>query len=184
MIRQRLPDAELHIYGSYASEADLALTDKSSGFLVKGRADSAEEVIQSARVLLAPLRFGAGLKGKLLEAMQFGTPSVTTSVGAEGMSLGGEWNGFVCDEPEAFARSAVRLYEDSSLWKSKQQAGYRILKNRFERSHFESSFSQRLQELMAGNGEVQMNNVWANAVRYHSFRGARFMSKWIEEKNK
>lgn len=184
MIRQRLPDAELHVYGSYASEADLALTDKSSGFLVKGRAESAEQVIQSARVLLAPLRFGAGLKGKLLEAMQFGTPSVTTSVGAEGMSLGGEWNGFVCDEPEAFARSAVRLYEDSSLWKSKQQAGYRILKNRFERSHFESSFSQRLQELMAGNGEVQMNNVWANAVRYHSFRGARFMSKWIEEKNK
>ena len=184
IIRKKLPKAKLHVYGSYASETDLLLTDESSGFLVKGRAESAEEVIRSARVLLAPLRFGAGLKGKLLEAMQFGTPSVTTSVGAEGMTTDGEWNGFICDDPELFAQSAVRLYDDSILWKSKQKTGYRILEGRFDGALFEPSLSKRVKELLHENSEVQLNSIWANAARYHSFRSARFMSKWIEEKNK
>lgn len=184
LIRKFLPDAELHVYGSYPTGADLSLTDEKSGFIVKGRADKAKEVIETARVLLAPLRFGAGLKGKLLEAMRFGTPSVTTLVGAEGMTSDGDWNGFICDEPEAFARSAVSLHEDFNLWRTKQKAGYRILKERFDRTRFEKSFSERLQELLSENGEIQMNSLWANATRYHSFRSVRFMSKWIEEKNK
>ena len=94
-IRQNLPGVNLHIYGAYTSEKVSQLHHKQSGFLVHGWAQSAREVFQSARVCLAPIRFGAGLKGKLLEAMHFGTPNVTTSVGAEGIQGNMPWGGFI-----------------------------------------------------------------------------------------
>ena len=65
----------------------------SEGFLIKGRAESVNEVMNKAKVCIAPIRFGAGIKGKLLEAMQNGLPSVTTSIGSEGMHLHNIWNG-------------------------------------------------------------------------------------------
>ena len=63
-------------------------------------------------VCLAPLQFGAGLKGKLLDAMLYGTPSVTTSIGAEAMHDDLPWNGFICDDPEEFATRSVELYQN------------------------------------------------------------------------
>lgn len=84
-IRKKLPRAELHIYGAYLPKKASQLHNPSQGFLVKGWAESADEVMSSAKILLAPIRFGAGIKGKLLDAMKAGTPSITTWVGAEGI---------------------------------------------------------------------------------------------------
>ena len=84
-IRSFLPHAKMNVYGAYPSQKVTDLHNEKEGFLIKGRAVSAKEVIENARVLLAPIRFGAGLKGKLLEAMNYGTPSVTTSIGSEGI---------------------------------------------------------------------------------------------------
>src|SRR5690606_31754911 len=77
-IRQQLPDAELHIYGAYAPQQLLQLHNTKEGFLIRGWADDVEIAMKTYRVQLAPLRFGAGLKGKFLDAMHFGLPSVTT----------------------------------------------------------------------------------------------------------
>jgi glycosyltransferase involved in cell wall biosynthesis len=68
----------LNIYGAYPSQV---LQLNNVKVLIRGRAADANEVVQQARVVLAPLRFGAGIKGKLVEAMLCGTPSVTTSIG-------------------------------------------------------------------------------------------------------
>jgi O-antigen biosynthesis protein len=87
LIRSQLPGAELHIYGAYPPPKATALHAPKQGFLIKGWADNAHQVLQQARVCLAPLTFGAGLKGKFIDAMQTGTPSVTTAIGAEGMCL-------------------------------------------------------------------------------------------------
>ncbi|WP_304198935.1 glycosyltransferase, partial [Flavobacterium alvei] len=95
LIRKQMPDAVLHIYGAYPSQKVLQLHQPKQGFNIMGRADDAQEVVRNARVVLAPLRFGAGIKGKLLEAMQCGTPSVTTTIGAESMCGDLPWNGFV-----------------------------------------------------------------------------------------
>ena len=70
-IRKQCPDAQLHIYGSYPPPKATALNNPKSGFLVKGWADDAFEVMARARVCLAPLRFGAGIKGKFIDAMHF-----------------------------------------------------------------------------------------------------------------
>ncbi|MCH8496401.1 MAG: glycosyltransferase family 4 protein, partial [Balneolales bacterium] len=85
LIRSRLPEAELHIYGAYVNESVLQMHNPREGFIVKGRAEDALETIKNYRVLLAPLRFGAGIKGKLIDAMRTGTPSVTTRIASEGL---------------------------------------------------------------------------------------------------
>src|SRR6218665_1206354 len=85
LIRKQLPGAQLHVYGAYPSQQVNEWHKPAEGFYVLGRAADAKEVIGNARVLLAPLRFGAGIKGKLAEAMECGTPSVTTAIGSEAM---------------------------------------------------------------------------------------------------
>ena len=85
-IKKELPKAELHIYGAYAPQQILELHSKKEGFLIKGWIANVSEVMKNARVCLAPLRFGAGLKGKFIDAMKNGTPAVTTAIGSEGIS--------------------------------------------------------------------------------------------------
>lgn len=116
LIRKQLPEAELHIYGAYLAPKVMQLNNKKEGFNIKGWVDDSKEVMGKARVCLAPLRFGAGLKGKLIEAMECGTPSVTTPVGAEGISGGMLWPGFVAEDSEVFARKAVELYANKTTW--------------------------------------------------------------------
>jgi len=97
-IRKQLPQAQLHIYGSYPPAKATALHNEKTGFLIKGWAEDALEVMESARLCLAPLRFGAGIKGKLLDAMLMQTPSITTSIGAEGIHADEAWGGSVADD--------------------------------------------------------------------------------------
>jgi glycosyltransferase involved in cell wall biosynthesis len=116
LIRKELPEASMQIYGAYPSQKVLQLHNPKERFLVLGRAKNAFEVVSKARVVLAPLRFGAGAKGKLIEAMQCGTPSVTTTIGAESMNGDLAWNGLIADDPKAIAKAAVDLYQDENLW--------------------------------------------------------------------
>jgi hypothetical protein len=85
LIRKQLPDANLFVYGAYLPQHIAEMHNIKEGFHVKGWAEDIDTVLQNARLLLAPLQFGAGIKGKLLDAMRCGTPSITTSMGAEGM---------------------------------------------------------------------------------------------------
>ena len=99
------------------------------GFLIKGRAEDAMQVVRKAKICLAPLRFGAGIKGKLVEAMQCGTPSVTTDLGSEGMHGDFEWNGIIANTPQEIADAAVKLYSDKTLWLRSQEKGIEIINN-------------------------------------------------------
>jgi glycosyltransferase involved in cell wall biosynthesis len=111
-IRKELPNAQLHIYGAYCTDKVFQLHNDNEGFLIKGWTDNLEKVFTNAKICLAPIQFGAGLKGKLINAMEYGTPSVTTSIGAESMSGNLNWNGFICDDPNEFALKAIELYKN------------------------------------------------------------------------
>ena len=95
LIRQQLPEAQLHIYGAYTPPKATALHNPKQGFHVLNWAEDALAVMSNARICLAPLRFGAGIKGKIADAMLCGTPNVTTPVGAEGMHGGMRWPGAI-----------------------------------------------------------------------------------------
>ncbi|CAM4148173.1 glycosyltransferase [Flavobacterium weaverense] len=183
-IRKFLPQANLNIYGAYPSQKVLQLNNTREGFLIKGRAEDANEVVKNARIVLAPLRIGAGIKGKLLEAMQWGTPSVTTSIGAESMQGELNWNGFVENNPEAFANKAVQLYQDEKLWLDAQKNGNLIIQQRYLRSLFEDDFKNRINEMITNLEDHRLNNFIGELLQHHTLRSTKYMSKWIEEKNK
>ena len=174
----------MHIYGAYPTPAMFQLQHVGSGFLVHGRTDDAYEVMLHARVCLAPLRFGAGLKGKLLDAMLCGTPSVTTSIGAEGMHGDLPWNGFVKDNPIEFASAAVHLYSTAETWNKSVENGNVILKNNFQSDIPSNQFMKRIDELMETLEEHRLANFYGSILMHHSLKSTLYMSRWIQEKNK
>ncbi len=184
LIRLQMPWATLRVYGAYPSNKALQYHNGKKGFLVKGRAENAHEVIKSGRVLLAPLRFGAGLKGKLIESMTFGTPSITTTIGAEGIAGELPWNGFIADDPQEFADAAVRLYNDDILWCQMQQNGYEIVNTRFLLSNFKMELLLRLENLCSDLESHRRKNFLGAMLLHHTIASTKYMSKWIEAKNK
>lgn len=184
LIRKQLPEASLLIYGAYPSQKVLQLHKPVEGFLIKGRAGNAHEVVKNARLVLAPLRFGAGIKGKLLEAMQCGTPSVTTTIGAESMQGNLPWNGVVEDNPEHFADKAVQLYQDENTWIEAQQNGITIINQRYLRILFDEDFAKQIEFLVLNVKQHRLRNFMGGLLQHHTLRSTKYMSKWIEEKNK
>jgi hypothetical protein len=167
LLTKQLPEAKMLVYGAYPSPKVMQLHNPKMKFEVLGRAEDAFEVIKKAKVMLAPLRFGAGIKGKLLEAMQCGTPSVTSSIGAEAMARDLEWNGFVMDDPKEFVASAIALYLDAALWKQSQENGYIIIENRYQKSLFESEFINCVNLLKENLKQHRNFNFMGYILQYH-----------------
>ena len=183
-IKNQLPEAEIHIYGAYASEKVCQLHNEKEGFIIKGRAESVETVFNTAKVLLAPIPFGAGIKGKLLESMQFGLPNVTSAVGAEAMHGNHDWNGFITDNETEFVEKAVLLYQNENLWQKSQENGYKIVENRFKKELFEPHFIHKIQEISENLESHRNQNFLGQILQHHTLQSTKYLSKWIEEKNK
>ncbi|MBA4317597.1 MAG: glycosyltransferase [Flavobacterium sp.] len=184
LIRKQMPESVLQIYGAYPSQKVLQLHQPKQGFYIMGRADDAQEVVRNAKVVLAPLCFGAGIKGKLLEAMQCGTPSVTTTIGAESMCGDLSWNGFITDDAQGFADKAVELYQDKNLWLKAQQNGFEIIIKRYLKSLFEDDFIKYILKVQTNLKPHRLHNFMGTMLQHHTLTSTKYMSRWIEEKNK
>lgn len=183
LIRKQLPDAELHIYGSYPPPKATALHNPKTGFLIKGWADDAFVVMEQARVCLAPLRFGAGIKGKLLDAMIMQTPSITTPIGSEGMHGALPWPGMIADDADAFAAAAVALYNDEIAWQQAQQQGTELLHQRYDGKILGERLIERIQAIQDDLDEHRLHNFTGSMLRHHSMMSTKYMSQWIAAKN-
>ena len=184
LIRKTLPTAQLHIYGSYAPKKAMALNNPQTGFLVKGRAEDALTALSEARVCLAPLRFGAGIKGKLIDAMLAGTPSVTTDLGSEGMNGKLPWPGRVANSAEGIAEAAIELYQNEALWQASQQRIAPVLQTRYDGRKLGEALLSRITALRENLETHRQNNFTGAMLRHHSMRSTEYMSRWIEAKNK
>ncbi|WP_299100794.1 glycosyltransferase [uncultured Winogradskyella sp.] len=184
LIRKQLPKAELHIYGAYESQKVTQLNNNNKeGFLIKGFAEDVNEVMRHAKICLASLRFGAGLKGKLVDAMQNGTPAVMTTIAAEGMFGNSKPNGFIEDTPEAFAKQAVELYNNVEAWQQKQQNGFKVLNQRFNNLAFEADFLTHIKTLSNDLKTHRELNFIGQLLMHQTMQSTKYMSKWIEAKN-
>ncbi len=184
LIRKELPEAKLHVYGAYIPQKAADLNDKSSGFLIRGRAAEVNQVMEQSRVCLAPLRFGAGLKGKIFSALAADTPVVATDIGAEGLYKDSEIPGTICLSPKVFARQAVKLYTDKTYWSTCSETGKMLIQQRFNRSLFADKFTQKLHALQVVFTENREQNFVGSMLQHHSLLSSRYLSKWIVEKNK
>lgn len=184
VLHLKLPEAKMMIYGAYPSQKVLQLHKPKQNFYIMGRAEDAYEVVKNAKIVLAPIRFGAGIKGKLIEAMQCGTPSVTSSIGAEAMHGNLEWNGFIIDNPIELVDVAVLLYQDKKLWNKCQENGFEILEKRYKKSLFEEAFIMEVNSLLENLKQHRNTNFIGSILQHHLLSSTKYMSKWIEEKNK
>ncbi|MDY0118969.1 MAG: glycosyltransferase [Bacilli bacterium] len=183
-IKKQLPEAELHIYGAYVTEKAKQLHNEKDGFLIKGRAESVAEVFSKAKVLLAPIPYGAGLKGKLFEAMQFGLPSITTKMGAEAMHDDLPWNGYISENDADFIGEAVVLYSDENNWKISQENGFTILEKVYKKALFEADLATKIEDLVENIKSHRNHNFLGQVLQHQSLQSTKYMSKWIEAKNK
>lgn len=184
IIRKDLPEVQLHVYGAYPSNKVLQLHSENEGFIIKGRADIASEVIKNTRVLLAPLRFGAGLKGKFIDAMRYGTPSVTTAIGSEAMHGILPWAGYVADDFFAFAKAAIHLYQDEKKWHIAQKNGQSIIRTHFQKEDLAQPFLIAVEDRFKNLEQHRLSNFTGQLLQHHTMQSTKFMSRWIALKNK
>ena len=114
LILKKIPGVKLFIVGNNPSEEIKALASKE--IIVTGYVQDLSLYLKKARISVNPLRYGAGMKGKIGEALSWGLPVVTTSIGAEGMELIDRKDALIADSPEEFAKKVIELYLNSELW--------------------------------------------------------------------
>ena len=183
LIRARLPRAQLHIYGAYTPPKATALHNPAQGFHIMDWAEDALEVMSAARVCLAPLRFGAGIKGKLVDAMLCGTPSVTTPIGAEAMHGDAPWPGAVALDANTFAEQAVQLFEDPARWQQAQIQASALLQQRYQRSVHGPRLINRIADCRQHLAQLRNDNFTGAMLRHHTLKSTQYMAQWIEAKN-
>jgi len=123
LVRAHLPEAKFYIIGDKAPPEVIALA--SDNIVVTGLQRDAAPFFDSVKLSVAPLRFGAGVKGKINQSMAFGVPVVATSLAVEGTGLHDREEILVADQPEDFARAVIELYESEQLWNRISENGLR-----------------------------------------------------------
>jgi O-antigen biosynthesis protein len=136
------PELVLHVIGADPTPA-VAETSGPRINVVGYVADPLEWLLR-ARVHVHPMRFGAGIKLKLLETMAAGLPFITTRVGAEGLGVARAHPLLVTDEPEELARRTLLLYREQSAWEAAQQALLELARARFSRDRFRATLAAGL----------------------------------------
>jgi GT2 family glycosyltransferase len=121
LLHQQKPELRLRIVGASAPKSLIAKGN--ANIVFDGFVDDIAPLFNQVKLSIAPLRYGAGVKGKINSSMSFGVPVVATSVGAEGMGLVHDTDVLIADEAAAFAAQICRLYDDEQLWYALSNAG-------------------------------------------------------------
>ena len=148
LIAKQLPGIRFTVLGSNPPERVKSLA--CANIDVVGWVPDPEPHFAAARVFVAPLRFGAGMKGKIGQAMSFGLPVVTTSIGAEGMRLTAGVHAMIADEPETFAAAVVGLYNDEAAWKRMQQEAAKHIAGNFSENALRAILQRLFGEVVDG----------------------------------
>lgn len=182
-IHKALPEAKCHIYGAYLPPRIKQLHNPKDGLHIHGHIDDHFAVLLNAKVLLAPIAFGAGVKGKIVDALRCGLPSITTPIGTEGIDFD-IWPGAQVSNRDAFIQGAINTYQASANEMSTmQQTMQRVLAQNFDTQNNQ----QRLLEAVDhGYKELRANrtsNFMQQLVSHHSLQTHQYMSQWIAAKN-
>jgi GT2 family glycosyltransferase len=150
-IRARLPHLQLTVVGSDMPDKIRKLNH--DGLKIVGYSEDLEPLFDSSRVFVAPIRYGAGTKGKIGLSMSWGLPVVTTSIGAEGMGLEHGRDVLISDDPQEFADHVVELYTNPQLWHRLSRNAQLNVKKRYGPKKVERMLSRILRRLSYGRHE-------------------------------
>ena len=122
-----LPDVNFYVAGSHMTDEILAYGSETVRML--GHVRDPDNIFKRSRLLVAPLRFGSGMKGKIGQALSYGLPVVTTTIGAEGFRFRKGCEALVADDATAFAKAVAQAYSDRELWQELSDNGYRYVQD-------------------------------------------------------
>ena len=143
-IRERLPDIRLHIVGDGIADAAGIVQDDCPGVTFHGHVPDLAPLLATCRISIAPLRFGAGVKGKVTQALVHGLPVVTTSTGAEGLHLDNRTHAMIEDTVSALVTATVAAHEDPALWQRLSDNGRLVMRQRFSLDRVRDTLAARL----------------------------------------
>ena len=147
LVRKQILHIKVSIVGDHAPSEFLSYESESVEFT--GYLADVDHIFQNSRVMIAPLRFGSGMKGKIGQALSYGLPVVTTSIGAEGMNLENEREAMIADSPREFANAIARVHEDSALWQTLSDNGYQHVALNFTPEVVAETISRSIKNLIA-----------------------------------
>lgn len=179
-VRERLPGVRVHLLGSNPTD-DVRALSKQAGVEVVGFVEDLKPWFDAIRLSIAPLRYGAGIKGKLGTSLSFGVPSVATAIAVEGMHLRDGEHVLVADDEAEFADAVVRLYTDGALWERISAAGLDFVADTY-------SLDAGLRRVGAFMAEVSAHCFPATRIgtvedyaAYHAADPGRFLRRWSHE---
>jgi len=184
-ISEELPDAKLHVYGAYPTREVMKYHNPSANILVKGFTQSLTPPLLSNRILLAPLRFGAGIKGKIVDAFRYGLPVVTTPIGAEGIGTMKDFGGSVTrqnSDPFEFAKEAINLYSDRDAFQVARTNARNILETAFDEKTNLDAINEAIQQVSMSLQEQRSHDVFQNILWHQNNRATDYFSRWVELK--
>ena len=129
LLQAQMPDLVLYIVGSNPTREILDIAVP--GVVVLGHVEDLDSFLSARIATIAPLRFGAGIKGKIASSLAAGVPCVATSVGAEGMGLVAGRDLLIADAPQDFAAAVIRLCDDADLWAKLSQNGQAVIRAQY-----------------------------------------------------
>lgn len=146
LLRKKIPDMRFFVVGSDPMESILKLDSES--IKVTGYVKDVTPYFRNCRVFVAPLRYGAGMKGKIGQSMAYGLPVVTTAIGAEGIGLVQNETALIAEQPEEFADAVLRLYTDEQLWNKISSKSIEHIERNYSREVVSKAISEILNSLV------------------------------------
>jgi len=147
-IQQKHPDCVLYVLGKSPDERIKTAARKQTQIIFTGFVENLDTYLQKTRAYIAPLRFGSGMKVKVLEGLYRGTPCVTTSVGAEGLKVRNGEEILISDEAQSFAKNCITLLEDKQLWNKLSSNARKVAKNEYKWVDLFQKMENSLQSLL------------------------------------
>lgn len=148
LIRREVPELNFYIIGSNAP-VEISSFAQIIGVFVKGFVEDIAPIFNRCRLSVAPLRFGAGIKGKIGTSLSYGVPCVATAVAAEGMGLIDRRNIMIANDPEEFAAAVVEAYRDESLWSCLSKHGLELMEQSYSYARGLERFKNLIEEVRA-----------------------------------
>jgi glycosyltransferase involved in cell wall biosynthesis len=163
LVRVALPGVKFYVVGDRMTDEIVAL--HSEDVVVKGFVPDLAPLLKGCRVFVAPLRFGAGMKGKIVQALAYGLPTVTTPIGAEGIGLRHMQEALIADSAEEFAAAVVELYGSRELWRHTSEAGYGHVSAHYAPEIVEAKILAAMRELGGERGDAGVESTAAAGLR-------------------
>ncbi len=170
VVRKSLPGVKLYVVGSYMPEEIRGYGSDHADVITLGYVRDVDSLFENSRVFVAPLRYGSGMKGKVGQALSYGLPVVTTSIGAEGMKLRHEHDIMVGDDAQTFARMLVQVYREQDLWQRLSHNGYRHIEERFAPHVAEKNIQSALNDLRPRHRDIPLTVTDLGVLSEQSFQ--------------